>query len=210
MQLLTWQKTLKNINSLIVQASSKDADDAWQPFPIGMSWQYALEQRGEAEQIGSHENLVLCAVNTGTDQRRRPIGINRASIVRTLTNAGIPNCSMHHDIYYKALPSYKFIVSPEGNGIDCHRHYESLLAGCIPIIEKNPLTEAKYKGCPVLWTVDYSEIHRQYLERIYQDMVYREYDFSPLFLSHYSDQETIQDCGNYWTQRMCGVKWYKD
>ena len=103
MQLLTWQKTLKNINSLIVQASSKDADDAWQPFPIGMSWQYALEQRGEAEQIGSHENLVLCAVNTGTDQRRRPIGINRASIVRTLANAGIPNCSMHHDIYYLSL-----------------------------------------------------------------------------------------------------------
>ena len=207
MQLLTWQNTLKDVNDLIVQASSRDGEDAWQPFPIGMSWQYL---HVKAKQIGSHENLVLCAVNTETDQCRRPAGINRASIVRTLANAGIPNCSIHHSIYYNTLPSYKFVISPEGNGIDCHRHYEALLAGCIPIMEKNPLTEAKYKGCPVLWTVDYSEINRQYLERIYQHMLYKEYDFSPLFLSYYSERETIQECGNYWTQHLCGVKWYKD
>ena len=80
-----WQQLLKNPNALIVQASTKDGSDSWQPFPIGMCWQYLLNvQKGEKIQIGDHERLVLCPVNTHTDKRRRPKGLNRESIVNTL------------------------------------------------------------------------------------------------------------------------------
>lgn len=208
-----WQKEFKPLHELIVQASSIDCDDGWRPWPIGMSWQYILNfSKGEKIQIGNHDNLVLCAVSTMTDHRRRLTGINRASILNTLHKNGIPNIQLQHSEYFDTLPNYKFVISPEGNGIDCHRHYEALIAGCIPIMEKNELTENKYKGCPILWTTDYSEITPQYLEEKYKEMLNKEYNFSCLFLSHY-DQETqklIKQSGNFWLNRIDHTRctWY--
>jgi hypothetical protein len=40
MKLLEWQNTQKHITSLIVQASPTDESDSFQPFPIGMSFEY--------------------------------------------------------------------------------------------------------------------------------------------------------------------------
>lgn len=207
-----WQKNTKQISSLIVQASAKDGSDSWQKWPIGMSWQYALNyNKGDSIQIGSHENLLLTAIRTSTDENRRTTGINRKNISETLSNNGFTNTMYDHSTYFSLLPSFKFVASPEGNGIDCHRHYEALLAGCIPIMERNPLTEEKYKGCPVLWTTDYSELTGEYLEYVYNQMIDKEYDFSCLFLSNYSleQQKEIKDCGDYWVQRTTQTLWYK-
>ena len=114
--------------------------------------------------------------------------------------------------YFTSLPKYKFVASPEGNGIDCHRHYEALMAGCIPIIERNPIIEEKYKGCPILWTTDFSEITESYLLQTYQDMLEKEYDFSCLFLGSYPDslQDQVRECGNHWLSNIAETKctWY--
>lgn len=208
-----WQNTYKDISDLIVQASSMDCDDGWRPWPIGMSWQYVHNfKKGESIQLGDHTNLVLCAVGTHTDTRRRPNGINRRSIVSTLQNNKIYNIHLNASEYYTALPTYKFVISPEGNGIDCHRHYEAFIAGCIPILERNPLIEEKYKGCPILWTTDYSEITPEYLEQKYSEMINQEYDFSRLFLSFYDNetQKKIKESGNFWLQRIEHTRctWY--
>lgn len=209
----TWQRTAKPVHDLLVQASSKDGNDAWQPWSIGMSWQYTQNStKGESLQLGFHDLLCFLGINPDTDKRRRPNGINRKKIVETLSKNGLENIVLEPSYYYTILPSYKFVVSPEGNGIDCHRHYEALLAGCIPILEKNPLTEEKYKGCPILWTTDYSEITPEYLEKVYTEMLEKTYDFSCLFLSNYSpeQQAEIKRCGNYWVQRTTQTTWYND
>lgn len=213
LSLSTWQTLKKPINDLIVQASTVKTPDGWQPWPIGMSWQYTQNAtKGDSLQLGSHDYLALCAINSGTDQFRRSSTINRKKIIETLSKNGLENIVIEPSYYYTILPSYKFVVSPEGNGIDCHRHYEALLAGCIPILEKNPLTEEKYKGCPILWTTDYSEITPEYLEKVYTEMLEKTYDFSCLFLSNYSPEEQakIKDCGNYWVQRTTQTTWYND
>lgn len=211
--LRAWQQLIKNQSDLIVQASSMDCDDEWRSWPIGMSWQYVHNfQKGERLQIGTHSNLVFNAISWGTDKRRRPTGVNRRSILATLAANGIPNQMIHHSQYFDTLPSYKFIISPEGNGIDCHRHYEAFMAGCVPILERNPLIEEKYKGCPILWTSDYSEITPEYLEKKYTEMIDELYDFSRLFLSFY-DEETqtkIKESGNFWLKRIDATRctWY--
>ena len=200
-----WQKLIKPIQDLIVQASAKDGSDSWQSWPIGMSWQYVLNlQAGDSLQIGAHDNLILCAISSSTDEIRRPTGINRKSIIQTLEKNGVPNYTLESHVYFFLLPSVKFVVSPEGNGIDCHRHYEALLAGCIPIMERNPLTEEKYKNCPVLWTTDYSEITPDYLESKYAEMMTKTYDFSCLFVSSYDNdtQGLIKESGNHWLQKI--------
>lgn len=37
--------------------------------------------------------------------------------------------------YFEELKTYKFIASPRGNGIDCHRTWDALYAGSIPVVE---------------------------------------------------------------------------
>lgn len=46
-----------------------------------------------------------------------------------------PNLQL--DDYAEQLNSYKFILCPEGNGIDTHRVWESLYAGSVPIVQKH-------------------------------------------------------------------------
>jgi len=207
MKLKNWQKRYKPEKQLIVQASSTNGRDEWQTFPIGMQYNF-VHTPGQV--MGDHSNLVLCAIVADTDKRRRPTGVNRAQIIANLNKNNIQNTLLPPDTYFKTLSSYKFIISPEGNGIDCHRHYEALIAGCIPIIERNPLIEEKYKGCPILYTTDYSEINEEYLSKKWTEMIECDYDFSRLFLNYYSipDQEKIKSCGNFWVRRMCNREWY--
>jgi hypothetical protein len=208
-----WQQKEKPISEMIVQASDMTGKDQWRVWPIGMSWQFTIHhKKGRDIQIGNHEHLVLSTVRIETDKARRPEGLNRQSIVKTLEKNGITNQLLYPKDYFLALPFYKFVVSPEGNGIDCHRHYEALIAGCIPIIEINPLTQEKYKDCPVLWTTDYSEITKPYLEEVYKEMKSKVYDYSCLFLSHYHTrtQEHIKMSANFWLASMSATRsnWY--
>ena len=43
--------------------------------------------------------------------------------------------------YYRSLARSYFAVSPDGFGVDCHRHWEALYFNCIPIVTKNTMTE---------------------------------------------------------------------
>lgn len=213
MDLTTWQQTEKTRSELLYNCSEFDRqNDEWIPFTIGMGWSI-INYGGDLKQtqIGTHEHLVFCAINQNTDQRRRgSTPICRQSILNTLSKSGIHNQYIDSSTYFNALPSYKFVISPEGNGIDCHRHYEALMAGCIPIIEEHEGIREKYKGCPVLYTKDYSEITPAYLEQKYAEMIIETYDFSRLLLSSYSaeEQAQIRANGNYWSKRLSGTEWY--
>jgi hypothetical protein len=214
MKLLEWQNIEKPLNDLIIQASTvlEEEGDGWRHFPIGMSYQFVeFSQLGNNLKIGNHANLVLCAFSPFTDRNRRiNNNVNRKKILNNLSDNNIDNIILNPRQYFESLPSYKFVISPEGNGIDCHRHYEALIAGCIPIIEKNPLTEEKYKNMPVLWTIDYSEITHEYLNIKYQEFLDKSYDFSKLFLSGFGldTQKEIKRCGNYWCKRLLNKQWY--
>ena len=210
MKLRRWQTVKKHTSEMIIQASAKDGSDSWQPFPIGMSFRYLLEDDKYSLQVGSHKNLVLCAIHPTTDRNRRSMPLNRELILETLSKNSIINTQIEAHDFFASLCSHKFCISPEGNGIDCHRHYEALMAGCIPIIEHNAIIEEKYKGCPILYTNDYSEITHEYLETKYKEMIQTKYDFSKLFVSYYSKEQqvSIRDQGNYWLQRTTQKSWY--
>lgn len=198
-----WIKMYKPLNNLIVQASTVIECDGFSIFPIGMQYNYdKLPDKIKKDiQVGLHQQLVLCAVNSHTDVKRRfHKDINRISILQTLDKNGIKNKILNYQDYFTELSDYKYVISPEGNGIDCHRHYEALLCGCIPIVEENELIMDKYKNLPILYTKDYSEITEEYLNEKYEEFLEKKYDFSKLFLDHYEEevQETIKMYGNYW------------
>jgi hypothetical protein len=208
-----WQKLVKPKDELIYNASATDGQDGWNVFPIGMAYKF-IEYGGslESAQIGPHNNTVFCAIHHGNDKRRRPDGQNNRDVyIDNLKKHGIKNeWPMDAHNYFARMPSYKFVVSPEGNGIDCHRHYEAFMAGCIPIIEHNDKIKEKYGNMPILYTTDYSEITPEYLEQKYTEMLDKEYDFSPLFLSHYTpeQQQQIKHMGNHWVGCILHRSWY--
>ncbi len=67
---------------------------------------------------------------------------------------------MHAESYFNSLPHFKFVISPEGNGIDTHRTYEALIFGCIPIVEYDINIQKKYEGCPIIFTKDYPFLYK--------------------------------------------------
>ena len=207
-----WQQMIKPRNEWLYNCSEHVyLNDEWVSFPIGMGWTIINHQVPLKElHRGSHDKLVLCAIRTHTDQRRRSTGINRNVILETIRSHQIENIEIESSTYFRELPNYKFVISPEGNGIDCHRHYEALMAGCIPIVEDRDMVREKYKGCPILYTKDYSEITEAYLNEKYNEMIHTVYDFSRILLSTYSkmEQHQIKDNGNYWANRLAGRPWY--
>jgi hypothetical protein len=209
-----WQGVYKDPMELIVQASSDNDDDAWQPHPIGMSYQYLnMVSLGKKIQIGDHTMLVHCSIRDCTDSaRRKSQPITRMSILENIKKNGIINTLTSYQDYFRSLPNYKFVISPEGNGIDCHRHYEAIIAGCIPIIEDNPMVREKYAGLPVLYTKDYSEITNEYLISVYNTMINTRYDFSRVFLYYYSPSqiELIKRQSKYWCTKLVGRPYYID
>jgi len=52
---------------------------------------------------------------------------------------------------------YAFVVSPHGNGLDCHRTWESLVLGNIVIVKRSSL-DPLYEGLPVVIVDDWREI----------------------------------------------------
>lgn len=199
--LAEWQAMKKPTENCIVQASHIDGKDTWQPFPIGMGYHWLKFKDDSAIQTGSHEQLLYVALNPTSDKGRRgKTTIHRQSILSTLSKKGFYNQFTTPKDYFYSLPNYKFVASPEGNGIDCHRHMEAIFAGCIPIIEDKPEMREKYHGLPVLWTKDYSEITKAYLRSVYERMLHQTFDFSKLYITSYSteQQEMIQQSTNHW------------
>ncbi len=211
--LQTWQTIPKQKEDLLYNCSEFDRqEDGWVPFTIGMGYQFGNYTHFISSfSSGAHDQLVLCAVSPWTDRTRRgKESLCRDRILETLARNGISNTLLSPHDYFQNLSKYKFVISPEGNGIDCHRHYESLMAGCIPIIEEHAGIREKYAGCPVLYTKDYSEITPDYLEQIYPSLLHQTWDFSKLILSTYepSVQKEICANGNYWCQRLLQRQWY--
>ena len=46
--------------------------------------------------------------------------------------------------YWDTLSTYEYVISPPGNSIDCHRVWEAIYLGVIPIIEKDLAMESFY------------------------------------------------------------------
>lgn len=211
MTLRHWQRIKKPVNQWLVNCSEFDRqEDGMVPFPIGMSYQIAKYDKKDIGLLvrGPHNLLVLCSVYPTTDERRRGSSmLNRRVILETLAKNGIMNSFEQYQIYITRLREHKYVISPEGNGIDTHRHYEALMMGCIPIVEDSSYVRQKYGTLPVLYTKDYSEINSGYLEAKYTEMIDQVYDFSPLFLDYYDleTQKQIKANSDYWCNR-CSQK----
>ena len=68
-----------------------------------------------------------------------------------------------HLNYLNRMKCTKFIISPRGHGLDCHRTWEALLVGAIPIVISSSLDKI-YEDLPVLIVESWDDVVPEFLE----------------------------------------------
>jgi hypothetical protein len=81
---------------------------------------------------------------------------------------------------------YAFVVSPHGNGLDCHRTWEALALGCIPIVKTSPL-DILYKDLPVLIVQKWSDITQELLDTTANSYSNKNFNINKLTLKYWID-----------------------
>jgi hypothetical protein len=81
---------------------------------------------------------------------------------------------------------YKYVISPHGNGLDCHRTWEALILGCIPIVKTSPL-DTMFEGLPVLIVKDWSDITQNLLDTFIPNRT----NMNKLYRSNYNQQTRV-------------------
>jgi hypothetical protein len=129
--------------------------------------------------------LYLNMANTTTDTHFREHTGIRVKTCQILASKGykfLPN--LPFEKYIETLKTYKFSVSPPGNGIDSHRTWESLMVGTIPICISTTI-DSLYDGLPILIIKDYSEINDNFLNEKYEEIKNKTYNFSKLYAGYW-------------------------
>ena len=89
---------------------------------------------------------------------------------------------------------YAFVVSPPGNGLDCHRTWEALNLGCIPIIIRVRFTEESewqfscYDDLPVLIVDNWENITQDLLDKTISDFRKKVFNYDKLTLKYWVDK----------------------
>jgi hypothetical protein len=85
------------------------------------------------------------------------------------------------------LSKCAFVLSPEGGGMDCHRTWEALALGCIPIVKRSAFSDL-FQNLPVLIVDDWSEINLQLLLEAFA--LYKDANLSTqeLTMHHWADK----------------------
>ncbi len=82
---------------------------------------------------------------------------------------------------------YAFVLSPHGNGLDCHRTWEALVLGCIPVVKTSPL-DPLYAGLPVLIVQDWSRVTKTLLTETIAQFKNKTFQMEKLKLAHWVNQ----------------------
>jgi hypothetical protein len=80
-----------------------------------------------------------------------------------------------------------FVISPEGAGIDCHRTWEAILLGCVPIVKKSKFS-ALLNDLPVVMLDDWSEFNSDQMIQHVNRLKNSKFNFNSMFLRHWQER----------------------
>ncbi len=89
--------------------------------------------------------------------------------------------------YLQDLSDSVFVVSPPGNGIDCHRTWEALLMGCYPIVKSSTL-DPLYEGLPVVVVKEWREATESFLRQKQEEFDSKEWPREKLYAPYWFDR----------------------
>lgn len=90
-----------------------------------------------------------------------------------------------YEIYLSEIAESKFVLAPRGNGYDCHRIWEVMLLGSIPVVKSSPL-DPLFDELPVLIIKDWDEISEEWLEEKWVEMSKKEFAVEKLYMDYWT------------------------
>lgn len=85
---------------------------------------------------------------------------------------------------FKNQTEYAFVISPYGNGLDCHRTWEALILGCIPIIRTSNM-DILFDGLPVLIINKWNDITLDLLKNTINTFMNIQFNYNKLLLKYW-------------------------
>jgi hypothetical protein len=109
----------------------------------------------------------------------------------------IPSDLLYHQkkfiprfLTWQNMTQFAFVLSPFGNGLDCHRTWEALLCGCIPIVRSTVFKEL-FEGLPVLIVEKWTDVTLTLLEQTVHDFKLKhdnnQFQYEKLTLEYYTN-----------------------
>lgn len=116
----------------------------------------------EYERLGDNLELLKSNINNDIswDDKLDKIYIpyhsltnqSRQSVINELSHYSfveIEKIKLSFEDYLDKIKQYKFVLSLRGNGWDCHRNYEILYSGSIPVMQEGPISKSFHiEGIP--------------------------------------------------------------
>lgn len=126
--------------------------DAWFPYKRPIILDFINKKSNK-------NNLLYCNFNQSTNPRRSFIKDYFKNKHWCLSRENI-----EYRDYIADINSSKFVISPNGNGIDCHRTWEILYSGSVPILEKSPCIINTYKDFNTIIVDNFLDVTEELLE----------------------------------------------
>jgi hypothetical protein len=124
---------------------------------------------------------IYCNWNNTNPQRQNILNCLKKTNLKYTHQNNIP-----FKMYIQEMAKYKFVLSPPGNGIDCHRTWEALYCGCIPIVIKNFIYDSW--DLPILQVNSFDEITQEMLN----NFTIKQYNKKQLTCSYWANALSIK------------------
>jgi hypothetical protein len=88
---------------------------------------------------------------------------------------------------FQNIVQYAFVLSPLGNGMDCHRTWEALILGAIPIVKTSALDNL-YQDLPVLIVQKWSDVNENLLNETIINFSKKSFNYDKLNLNYWVEK----------------------
>ena len=139
-------------------------------LPIGLAnsqWPHGNQQlitnirdRSNIKEYLVYKNFDI---NTNTYERTTCHYITQQNNIPLSTHTTIEN-------YWTVLSKSMFVISPPGNGIDCHRIWEALFLRTVPVVKYHEAF-SQFKHLPILFVNSWDEITIPFLKEKSEDYI---------------------------------------
>ncbi len=87
---------------------------------------------------------------------------------------------------WKNMIKHAFVISPQGNGLDCHRTWEAICLGSVPIVKSSGLNPL-FDNLPVWIVNDWSEVTKQNMVKKIDEFKYKTFQYERCSLVYYQN-----------------------
>jgi hypothetical protein len=152
-------------------------------IPIGIAneiWEHGNEDviLSNLSEIKKN-NLIFCGFDVNTNKNER------LNCLSSINKYGIKNSNkLEFNDYIKELKNSYFSISPNGNGVDCHKTWESLYLKTIPIVTES-INTISYSDLPIYIIESWDKFNLNDINISLYNKLIEKFDYSKIDIEYY-------------------------